>query len=227
MCLHTTTSRKTRHLVCSISFQTCRRFFRSITWIVQICIYHRGWVVLHLTITYMCMLRWRNCLIVFEQSILVIILLLVLLLTGKQGYVLRNKTRQLLSPMTVSKLTLMTRQTVGLAIGGTDRDLTDWLRDRWTDRQTDQPLKQMLPSVPWPSIHNPRHQNHHVICFSSKVMTKNVFLHHGRKPNLPLGPWIAFVQIAKDFLTHRLTGRQMGRQPARQTDQHIDRQADR
>ena len=55
-------------------------------------------------------------------------------------------------------------------------------------------------------------------------MTKNVFLRMAENITYPK---IAFIQTAKDFLTHRLTGRQMGRQPDRPADRQADRQIHR
>ena len=48
---HTTTCRKTGHHIGNIWFQRYGRFFRSITWIIQTCYYHRGIAFPILTIT--------------------------------------------------------------------------------------------------------------------------------------------------------------------------------
>ena len=63
------------------------------------------------------------------------------------------------------------RTTEGLVDEQTDQSVcvcfcSARLTDRWTDR------------------HSPRHHKHHPMCFSSKVMMKNVFSGYGGKHNL-------------------------------------------
>ena len=56
---------------------------------------------------------------------------------------------------------------------------------RQTDRETyDQ--NEQCQLIPCPRKHSPRHQNHHPMCFSSKVMMQNVFLQNGGKHNAPI-----------------------------------------
>ena len=53
-----------------------------------------------------------------------------------------------------------------------------------------------------PPQHSPKHQNHHNVCFSSKVVTKILFLQNCRKHNLPINE-IYTDKTMKDFINLR------------------------
>ena len=81
-----------------------------------------------------------------------------------------------------------TWQAEGEVGGLTDEWMDRWMdgqMDGWTDRQTGH-QNECCHLILSPSKHSPTHENYHCMCFSSKVMAQNVFLHNGGEHNAPI-----------------------------------------